>query len=335
MDISRLNGFDREKTIHAYLIVSASLLDAREYSMSLAASLVCLSPEQDGNACGECACCKKVLAGTHPDIYILGRKKVSVNEIRDLRTNAYMTANEDGRKIFVLESVDKFNESSLNAMLKILEEPPESVVFILTCASKGGVLPTVLSRVCVLTPALGDFDYYKEASQRALGENADEEKVNLLAAYLYTYDDADIESLDVKSLCHAYSLATDYLSGKKSDIVSFFPNKKEEAQEPSNTTTKAEKETARKAANANLHSGLCLYLRAFMLAAKNVVVYKATAGKGRVYPSDEGFRRMCTRISINKALSLYERLEKLYEMEINTGYTLNTSVIFAYLNQVL
>jgi len=53
----------------------------------------------------------------------------------------------EGKKVLIIENADRMNESSRNALLKILEEPPQDVVFILTTTKRGAVMPTILSRV--------------------------------------------------------------------------------------------------------------------------------------------------------------------------------------------
>lgn len=67
---------------------------------------------------------------------MLGKNKVSVDDVRAMRDSVYLSPNEAARRVVILESVDNFNAASLNALLKILEEPPEGRIFLLTAASK-------------------------------------------------------------------------------------------------------------------------------------------------------------------------------------------------------
>lgn len=69
-----------------------------------------------------------------------------VSQIRNFSVWAHLTSNT-GKKVLIIENVDRMADSSRNALLKILEEPPENTMFILTTAKREAVLPTILSRV--------------------------------------------------------------------------------------------------------------------------------------------------------------------------------------------
>ena len=71
---------------------------------------------------------------------------VPVNQIRKAAAWARMTV-PDSKKCIILENAEKMQDSVRNAILKILEEPPEDAVFILTTARRGAIIPTILSRV--------------------------------------------------------------------------------------------------------------------------------------------------------------------------------------------
>ncbi len=69
-----------------------------------------------------------------------------IQQIRSASRWAHMKS-PDGKKVFIIENADRMNEAARNALLKILEEPPEDTVFILTTSRRGAVMPTILSRV--------------------------------------------------------------------------------------------------------------------------------------------------------------------------------------------
>ncbi|MBR4449026.1 MAG: DNA polymerase III, partial [Treponema sp.] len=69
-----------------------------------------------------------------------------IDQIRRASFWAHLKSN-DGKKVLIIENADRMNESCRNALLKILEEPPSDVVFILTTTRRGAVMPTILSRV--------------------------------------------------------------------------------------------------------------------------------------------------------------------------------------------
>jgi len=114
----------------------------------LAQASVCLAAE--GKPCGSCPGCIKAKAGSHPDILTLdgnaNPRVFPVDTVRKIRSDAYEKPNEAPRRVFVLLGVQNMSEISQNALLKILEEPPENVLFILTTTSAAQLLPTVRSR---------------------------------------------------------------------------------------------------------------------------------------------------------------------------------------------
>ena len=115
----------------------------------MTAAMVCSAP-MDSRPCGECTPCKKVLRGIHPDVQVFSGpgegKPITVDQIRQLRADAYVRPNEGERKVYWLEGADRMNPSAQNAMLKLLEEGPPYAAFLLLAENSGGVLQTICSR---------------------------------------------------------------------------------------------------------------------------------------------------------------------------------------------
>lgn len=90
------------------------------------------------------------LAGTHPDFFSLGlvekKKEISVIQIRDLSSRVMLTSQFDGWRIVWIDPADKLSRGAANALLKLLEEPPARVLFILIADELHRVLPTIRSR---------------------------------------------------------------------------------------------------------------------------------------------------------------------------------------------
>lgn len=93
---------------------------------------------------------KKVREGIHPDVIWLapeGKTKMhSIGSIKNMIEQAPLFAFEAERKVYVIEEADRCLPASSNALLKILEEPPSHVSFILLSSHEGAILPTILSR---------------------------------------------------------------------------------------------------------------------------------------------------------------------------------------------
>lgn len=135
---------------HAILLESLDKQLCYKTSVFIAQALLCESLSDNG-ACGSCIPCIKVETDNHPDIYFLRpddtSKSIKVDMIRELRDDAFLKPNEAHYKIYIILSAEAMNDSAQNALLKILEEPPENVFFILSCSSAERLLQTIRSRV--------------------------------------------------------------------------------------------------------------------------------------------------------------------------------------------
>ncbi len=139
---------------HAVILEGGTATERLSLAKKLAAALVCSAGKAQA-PCGICSHCKKAAADSHADIpfYTAEDKPraFKVDYVRDIRSNAYIIPNEADKKVFILENAHTMGNEGQNAILKILEEPPSYVNFIMLCSSKSGFLPTVLSRATVFT----------------------------------------------------------------------------------------------------------------------------------------------------------------------------------------
>ena len=140
---------------HALLIEGAKGSGRRTLARLIARCAVCTG---DGERpCGVCPGCRKALAGAHPDVSEYGgdgtARSFHLETVLALRDDAYLLPNEAPRRVFILAEAQAMTERAQNALLKILEEPPSHVLFLLTCENRAQLLPTILSRTVSL--ALG------------------------------------------------------------------------------------------------------------------------------------------------------------------------------------
>ena len=138
---------------HGILIECQNEVEGEAFASYIANCLVCRSNQKP---CGVCPDCVKAQGKGHPDIFTTDGKKgksntFSVDAIREIRDDAFIIPNESDKKIYVLKNGQNMNEQSQNAILKILEEPPSYVFFIIVTTSKSTMLETVLSRVQVFS----------------------------------------------------------------------------------------------------------------------------------------------------------------------------------------
>ncbi len=118
----------------------------------LASAVLC--ENEKTRPCGVCRACRLAEAGIHPDVIRPEKDKktvVSVDAIKDLRRDAYVRPTVGREKIYLFENAEYLNAEGQNALLKLLEEPPEGVRFILLASSRSLLLPTVLSRATLFT----------------------------------------------------------------------------------------------------------------------------------------------------------------------------------------
>jgi DNA polymerase-3 subunit delta' len=96
-----------------------------------------------------------VLHGNHPDIHVIARppdkQAILIEQIRMLQSDAARRTLEGRRNIFIIQDAHEMNLQAANCLLKTLEEPEVDVVLLLTVPETGLLLPTILSRVQLIT----------------------------------------------------------------------------------------------------------------------------------------------------------------------------------------
>ena len=139
----------RGRVSHFYLISGPEGAGKRTLARLLSAALQCTGADKP---CLRCPACRKVLADTHPDCITVTdpeHKNVAVRIVRDARADMYVMPNEGQRKIYIFPQ--EMGIEGQNALLKVLEEPPEYGVFILLSDNPEKLLPTVRSRCTELS----------------------------------------------------------------------------------------------------------------------------------------------------------------------------------------
>ena len=148
---------------HAYLISSSARADAVRAAKMLAGAAVCLAGHDV--PCGVCRGCRKAASGSHPDIIPVVRqtdrngnlrRELTVDQIRELAADAQVLPNEAERKVYIIEEAELMNLNAQNAALKLLEEPPATVIFVLCAVNSNQLLETVRSRCLTLSVAGGE-----------------------------------------------------------------------------------------------------------------------------------------------------------------------------------
>lgn len=132
---------------NAYVLTGAPDPALEECALALAAACLC---RESGAPCGACRSCRKVEKGVHPDLQwvekLPDKTQLTVDQIRKVRSEAYVRPNEAPRKVYIIRRAWQMNDEAQNAFLKVLEEGPGYAVFILLAPNAAALLPTVLSR---------------------------------------------------------------------------------------------------------------------------------------------------------------------------------------------
>lgn len=143
---------------HLLLFHSGGAVERRQAALYLAQTLNCQSPSGDA-PCDVCSACRKIQSGNHPDVQILKPQKASlgIEDILHWQERVYRKHYEGNYKVFVLEQADLLTLPAENALLKVIEEPPERTLIILSAQNAETLLPTIQSRAqAVFFPVSGE-----------------------------------------------------------------------------------------------------------------------------------------------------------------------------------
>src|SRR5262245_39910451 len=140
------------------LFTGPSGVGKRLTAIAVAQTLNCQRQTTDASrlttdACGECAACRRIARGAHPDVLVVepgDTGTIKIDQIRDVVDRANYRPFEGRRRVVVIDEADALVVPAQNALLKTLEEPPPSSVFILVTARPDALLATVRSRCPVL-----------------------------------------------------------------------------------------------------------------------------------------------------------------------------------------
>lgn len=141
------------RNANTYIFEGGKELGVENAAMLFASALLCMNSK---NApCGSCGPCMETSSGANPDLIHLSKQKdkatIGVDLVRDVvLSSAIEKPIYSKRKVFIINDGDILTAGAQNAMLKMLEEPPEYAVFIIICENSMSILETVRSRSVIV-----------------------------------------------------------------------------------------------------------------------------------------------------------------------------------------
>lgn len=234
------NAFVNNRFAHAYLIWGEEGIGKKSFAMEIAKSVLCTT--NPFVPCNRCPNCNRIDNFQHPDVkYILpvkhnkkgelsyedyekqlqnlkenpfnslqftGNETIGINDIRSLKGEAKFSPTENNYRFFIIIGIEKMTDQAANALLKLLEEPPSDVIFLLTTSNLDLMLPTVKSRCQLIR----------------LNQFTDTEILNVLKHYYNDHDDqklATVSQLASGNYINAQNYLRDSLEEDQAFLVEF------------------------------------------------------------------------------------------------------------------
>lgn len=145
----------RERFPHALLLYGSEGIGKHELALQLGKALLCDNPAPDGMACGLCAHCRLIAAGTHPDWFPVGLElndsgklssEIKIGQIRELCQSLTQTRHSGRYKIAIINPAERMNRNAANSLLKTLEEPVPETLLLLVSSQPSRLPATIRSR---------------------------------------------------------------------------------------------------------------------------------------------------------------------------------------------
>lgn len=138
--------YNKQRIPHALLLIGPQYTGILEFSYKIAKTILCSQQE----ACEKCISCHLLskVNKYHPDFHYIKPKTdtIKINQIRNILDVIHTSPQLGNKRIIMINPLEKLNSYAANALLKVLEEPPSSVIFILLAEQISYVIPTILSR---------------------------------------------------------------------------------------------------------------------------------------------------------------------------------------------
>lgn len=195
----------RQELSHAYVFSGTRGTGKTSAAKILSRAVNCLAP-REGNPCNECAHCRGILSGQILDVVEMDAASHNgVDDIRELRAKAVYPPATVKYRVYIIDEVHMLSKEAFNALLKILEEPPAHLIFILATTEPERIPPTILSRC-------QRYDFHRLTEEQIVhhmetivqqeGRQVDREVLELIARHA---DGAMRDALSLLDQCISWS----------------------------------------------------------------------------------------------------------------------------------
>ena len=301
---------------HAFLIGGPSGSGKSTLAIEIAAAMNCTGGG-DSLPCTRCDSCRRIYEGIYPDVKILAKPKdratLGVDAVKDFREDMFLSSTESEHKIYIIDDAECMTTEAQNALLKVLEEPPKSVMIILLARECDRILTTIKSRAQYV--AMSRFTD-EELAKRLLNESSD-------ARALKSTDEerflAVIMSADGR-LGLAKRLVTKRLADEnleeRSEVIAII------------------KSASGRSSYADIHAALsslptkraelCDALERLMNAIHDLLVIKYDSrAKTVFFPSPEAAVEACGEIPRKRLIALYDAINETHSLCQRNAYLPN------------
>jgi len=244
----------KSKLAHAQIFFGPDELAQINFSKLLSQALLCEA--QEAEPCNQCESCHWYSIESHPDFFVIDDDDaiISIDKIRELKQFFELSTHHAGRpKIALILKAQNLNHASSNALLKILEEPPENAYIFLTTNNISQILPTIRSRAAKvslpepsleeskafikehsLTIAEGDLEFFNFSITRYLNDKDQLDLVKEIILELEKGKDLDFNSVSKRWLDFGLPWLVDLFQKWSYDLLLtklahqsfYFPNQK-------------------------------------------------------------------------------------------------------------
>ncbi len=139
---------------HAYGLFGPRGIGKRTVALRLAQTLNCTADDRPAGGCGGCGSCLKIEHGTHPDVRLIERmtdkKVITIEQIREMQTDLALRPLEGRTRVVIIDDAAEMADSTPDALLKTLEEPPRHALLLLLSQTPAMLSETIRSRMQLL-----------------------------------------------------------------------------------------------------------------------------------------------------------------------------------------